>query len=184
METPPFAHGSASLVVVTKGGHTVRVRHIVPADDDLLVELYHRLSPETRRLRFMALPHELPDEVVWREAHRLSDLNPLLAAALIATTTEADGREHAVGVSRLARDADDATTAEMAIVVRDDLQGQGLGAALLDLLLQLAMVAGVRRVRAVSFAENVALHRLVQRTGLPVSTTTLRGETTQVITLA
>jgi acetyltransferase len=141
------------------------------------------MSVETRRLRFMSAAQDVPAELVWREAHRLSDLNPHLAAALIATTLEPDGGEHAVGVCRLARDADDATTAEMAIVIRDDFQREGLGILLLDLLIQLAMVSGVRRIRAVSLAENEGVHRLIQRTGLPVTTTTTRGETTQLISL-
>jgi RimJ/RimL family protein N-acetyltransferase len=183
MDTSPFANGNTSLAVTTRAGHTVHVRHLTPADDDLLVELYHRLSPETRRLRFLIDPGDVPDEMMWREAHRLSDLNPLLAAALIGTLAEDDGREHAVAVCRLARDAEDPSTAEMAIVIRDDMQCQGLGTAMLDLLIQLAMVAGVQRIRAVSLAENVAVHRLVQATGLPVTTSTSRGETTQVITI-
>jgi RimJ/RimL family protein N-acetyltransferase len=173
MDTSPFANGNTSLAVTTRAGHTVHVRHLTPADDDLLVELYQRLSPETRRLRFLIDPGDVPDEMMWREAHRLSDLNPLLAAALIGTLAEDDGREHAVAVCRLARDAEDPSTAEMAIVIRDDMQCQGLGTAMLDLLIQLA----------VSLAENVAVHRLVQATGLPVTTSTSRGETTQVITI-
>jgi acetyltransferase len=184
MDPSPFANGSTSLLVATRDGRQVRVRHLTPADDDLLVELYKRLSPQSRRLRFLVDPGDVPDEIVWREAHRLSDLNPLLAAALIGTLVEADQREHAVAVCRLARDDDDPDSAEMAIVVRDDMQCQGLGTAMLDLLIQLAMVAGVKRIRAVSLAENVAVHRLVQATGLPVTTSTSRGETTQVITLA
>lgn len=179
-ETRPFAHGRASLLVATRSGRTVCVRHLDAADDALLVELYGRLSPETRRLRFMTVPHDVPPELLWREAHRLSDLDPHLAAAIVATVPEG-GQERAVAVCRLARDDEDPHTAEMAIVVRDDFQGDGLGRLMLDLIIQLAMVGGVSRIRAVSFAENEALHRLVSRVGLPVHTTTLRGETTQVI---
>ncbi|MEN9936625.1 MAG: hypothetical protein RLZZ387_3204 [Chloroflexota bacterium] len=179
----PFAHGKTSVRVVTRRGRSVRVRHIVPADDDLLVELYRRMSEETRRLRFMVIHNELPEEIMWREAHRLSDINPLLAAALVGTWAEADGREHAVGVARLARDAEDPTTAEMAIVIRDDFQREGLGAIMLDLLIQIAMVSGVRSIRAVSLAENEGIHQLVQRTGLPVTSYTSHGETTQIISL-
>ncbi|HWQ13629.1 MAG TPA: GNAT family N-acetyltransferase [Roseiflexaceae bacterium] len=179
----PFAHGDGGVTVTTKRGRAVRIRHITAQDDDLLVELYRRLSNETRRLRFMSIHHDMPDEVLWREAHRLSDLNPHLAAALIGTVREADGAEHAVGVARLARDADNPATAEMAIVIRDDFQRDGLGSAMLDLLIQVGLASGLTRIRAVSLAENVGIQRLIQRAGLPVSTTTSHGETTQIITL-
>jgi hypothetical protein len=71
----------------------------------------------------------------------------------------------------------------MAITIRDDYQRDGLGGLLLDLVIQMAMVGGVRRIRAVSFAENEGVHRLIQRTSLPVRTTTSHGETTQIIEL-
>jgi RimJ/RimL family protein N-acetyltransferase len=179
----PFAHGGSHLLAITRRGRQVCIRHIAAQDDDLLVELYRRMSPETRRLRFMTQQHAPPDEVVWREAHRLSDLNPHLAAALVATTNEEDGREHALGVARLARDEQDPSTAELAIVIRDDAQREGLGALMLDLIIQLAMVSGLKRLRAVSLAENQAVQRLITRAGLPVTTSTSRGETTQIISL-
>jgi RimJ/RimL family protein N-acetyltransferase len=179
----PFAHGRSHLLATTRRGRQVCIRHVSAQDDDLLVELYRRLSPETRRLRFMAQHQAPPDEIVWREAHRLSDLNPHLAAALVATANEGDGREHALGVARLARDEQDPSTAELAIVIRDDAQREGLGTLMLDLIIQLAMVSGLARLRAVSLAENQAVQRLIARTGLPVTTTTSRGETTQLIEL-
>lgn len=182
-DTRPFAHGRTSLRATTRSGRAVCLRHLEASDDALLVELYGRLSPETRRLRFMTVPHDVPAELLWREAHRLSDLDPCLAAAIVATIHE-DGQERAVAVCRLARDADDSHTAEMAIVIRDDYQRDGLGGLMLDLVIQLAMVGGVSRIRAVSFAENEGLHRLVVRTGLPVHTSTSHGETTQVIDIA
>lgn len=178
----PFAHGTTSIAVATRDGRSLRVRHITREDDDLLVELYQRLTPATRRLRFLIEHHDVPDELVWREAHRLSDLNPHLAAALIAVTRE-ESVEQAVAVARLARDADDPTTAELAIVIRDDYQREGLGTIMLDLLIQLAMVGGIKRLRAISLAENEGLHRLINATGLPVVGHTIRGETTQIITI-
>lgn len=180
----PFAQGGSSLTVTTARGRPVRVRHLSATDDDLLVELYHRISEETRRLRFMSRPHDVPDELLWREAQRLSDLDPNNAAALVGTVIEDDGQEHAVAVCRLARERDDPTTAEMAIVIRDDFQREGLGTIMLDLAIQLAMVGGVERIRAVSLEENEGVHRLIKRTGLPVTTTTSHGETTQIISLA
>lgn len=178
----PFPLGHGTVAITTRRGRAVHIRHIVPEDAALLVDLFDRLSLETRRLRFFTPKPDVPDEVIWPEAMRLSNINPLVQAALIGTIQET-ANEHAVGVARLVREPDDPTTAEVAIVVRDDYQGEGLGTVLFDLLIQVAMVRGLKRLRAISLAENEAVHRLVRKTGLPVTSQTLRGETTMIISL-
>lgn len=178
----PFPLGHGSVTVTTRRARDVHIRHIVPEDAALLIDLFDRLSIETRRMRFFAPKPDLPDEVLWPEAVRLSNINPRVQAALVGLVAE-QGRDHAVGVARMVCDVDDPRTAEVAIVLRDDYQGEGLGTVLFDLLIQVAMVRDLRRLRAVSLAENVAVHKLVLNTGLPVSSETRRGETTMIITL-
>lgn len=183
MEHRAFPLGCGSTTIVSKRGRRVRVRHIRADDDALLVDLFQHLSEQTRRLRFFSPLPDLPDTVVWREAKRLADIDPLQAAALIAIIEE-NGGEHAVGVARLAVDADDPTTAEPAIVIRDDYQNEGIGGVLFDLLVQVAMVRGLKRLRALTLAENGAVLRMVQKMGLPYRTDVRRGEATTIITLA
>lgn len=178
----PFPLGIGSITVHTRRGRAVIIRNIVPDDDDLLVDLYQHLSPETRRLRFLSMPPDLPDEVIWREAVRLSHINPLTAAALIALAQEGD-QQRAIGVARLACDPDKTNTAEFAIVLRDDYQREGLGTRLFDLLMQVAMVRGLKYVRGIALAENQAVARLVQKSGLPYRSHTSYGEMTINITL-
>ena len=181
-ESLPFPLGHGSVAITTRRRRDVHIRHIVPEDAALLIDLFNRLSSETRRLRFFTPKPDLPDEILWPKAVSLSNINPLVQAALIGTVQEM-GHEHAVGVARMVRDADDPTTAEVAIVARDDYQGEGLGTVLFDLLIQVAMVRGLKRLRAISLAENKAVHRLVRNTGLPITSQTLRGETTMIISL-
>jgi len=182
-EPIPFPLGHGSVTITTKRGRAVRVRHILPEDAALLVDLYRKLSPETRRLRFMSAGAPLPDEALWAEAMRRSHIDPLVEAALLATVLEGD-EERAVGVARMARDDDQAPQAELAIVLRDDYQGEGLGTVLFDLLIQVALVRGLKRLWLVSLAENEGMHRLVRRSGLPFTGQTSRGETTMVIALS
>jgi acetyltransferase len=170
-------------MITTGRGREVLIRHIAAEDAALLVDLFHHLSPETRRLRFFRPMTDIPDNVIWPAARRLAAIDPLAEAALIATYLEG-GQEHAVGVARLVREAAGTTTAEVAIVIRDDYQGEGLGTRLFDLLLQVAMVRGLRRLWAVSLAENTVFQRLVRTSGLPYTSQTLRGETTTSITIA
>jgi RimJ/RimL family protein N-acetyltransferase len=179
----PFPLGHGSVTVTSRRGRAVHIRHIAAEDAARLVDLFNHLSPETRRMRFFSPRIDTPDDVLWPEAMRLADINPLVEAALIATVLE-DGQEHAVGVARLIREAEGAPQAEVAIVLRDDYQGEGLGTTLFDLLVQVALVRGLKRLWAVSLAENVAFHRLVRNSGLPFTSQTLRGETTTTITLS
>jgi acetyltransferase len=179
----PFPLGHGSVTATTRSGRAIQIRHILPEDAVLLVDLYNNLSPETRRLRFMAPTPDLPAEVLWPEAMRLSHINPQVQAALIVLARE-DEQDRAVGVARLICDDDDPATAEVAIVLRDDYQREGLGTLLFDLLIQVALVRGLKRLRAVTLAENVAMQRLVRKSGLPFTGSTSYGETTMMIRLS
>jgi RimJ/RimL family protein N-acetyltransferase len=179
----PFPLGHGSVVVTTRHGHAVTIRHIIPDDAALLVDLYKQLSPETRRLRFLSPQPDLPDASLWPKAMRLSNIDPLVEAALIGIVHE-DAREHSVGVARLVREEANATIAEVAIVLRDDYQAMGLGTQLFDLLLQVALVRGLKSLRAFTLAENTAMRQLVRKSGLPFTQATSYGETTITITLA
>jgi Acetyltransferases, including N-acetylases of ribosomal proteins len=117
-----------------------------------------------------------------REARRYADFNERKQAAFIALARE-DGKDHAIGVVRLVLDKNDPDTAEFAIVLRDDYQREGLGTIMLDLLLQLALVRGIKRLRGISLADNEGIHRLIQKCGFPVTSHTSHGETTQIIHL-
>jgi GNAT superfamily N-acetyltransferase len=178
----PFPIGRGSTTIVSKRGRSVHVRHISAADAPLLIDLYHRLSDETRRLRFHSPLPDYTDEQLAPVAQRLADLDPLKADALIAIVQE-EGEQRAVGIARLAVDPDDLSIVEGAITIRDDYQGEGIGTILFDLIVQVAIVRGHTQMRAHSLAENVAVQRMIKRLGLPVANHTSRGETTSMITL-
>jgi acetyltransferase len=156
---------------------------MIDADAERLIGFYRRLSTETIRMRFFTVPPDLPDDVLWREARRLASIDPQTQAALVATVEE-EGEERIVGVARLARSVEDLTTGEPAIVVRDDYQREGLGAFLLDLIVQLAIASGLQRLQALTLLENVAVRHLVNRSGLPVTITSEHGEATVTIELS
>lgn len=181
-ESDRFVRGHGSVHVTTRKGRKVRIRHIRPTDASLLVNLFHHLSPETRRFRFFTALPDLPDDILWREARRYADFNERKQAAFIALAREG-GQEHAIGVVRLVLDKNDPDTAEFAIVLRDDYQREGLGTIMLDLLIQLALVRGIKRLRGISLADNEGVHRLIQKCGFPVESHTSHGETTQIMYL-
>jgi acetyltransferase len=177
---PPFPDGDGRATIASRSGRTVAVRNIVPADDALLVDLYYRLSPKTQQLRFFC--HNRLEAIVQREARRLASIDVSRQAALIATAIEDDG-ERAIGVARLACEADEPAVAEFAIVLRDDYQRDGIGGQLLQLLVLAARARGVTTLRVVWMAENRAVQRLIQRSRLQHTSTTHQGETTTLFAL-
>jgi hypothetical protein len=48
----PFPFGFGSVTMPTRRERTVKIRHVEPADAGLLVDLFNRLSPTSRRMRF------------------------------------------------------------------------------------------------------------------------------------
>lgn len=181
-KSAPFPFGTGSVHVCTKHDREIIIRHIQPTDDHYLIDLFDHLSEETRRFRFFVPLTRVPRNYIAREAHSLAAIDTMRQAALIALTADQD-IEEAIGVTRLSIDQEEPETAEFAIVLRDDYQHVGIGTVLLDLLVQVAMVRGLKHLRAVSLAENEGIHHLIAHLGLPVKNDTRKGETTSIISL-
>lgn len=148
---------------VTRAGQEVKLRLIQKEDADLLVDMFHRLSPETKRLRFHLYTAKIPDERIWQEAKKLSDLNPRLQVAIVGTVIEeAGGQEQAVGVARFMRSAAQDQEAEVAVVVRDDYQRGGLGKYLLLTLADRARELGITHFTAWVASDNIRLMKLIK----------------------
>jgi GNAT superfamily N-acetyltransferase len=157
-------------------GQQINLRLIEKDDVALLVDLFHNLSPETRRLRFHLYTERMPEEEVWRRAIFLATLDPQRHVAVVATLVEADGEEHAVGVARFGRESPQDREAEVAIVVRDDFQRKGVGRILLTTLAEKARELGITHFSGWVMAENVHLMKLIKRLEVELETETRHGE--------
>ncbi|HEX6292641.1 MAG TPA: GNAT family protein [Herpetosiphonaceae bacterium] len=177
----PYPLGHGKVGITTRSGQCVCIRHIVARDATLLVDLFHNLSEHTRWLRFFS-PVGIPEDRLWDEATRLSEIDPRIQAALIGTI-DVDGREQAVAVARMIRETPLSDTAEVAIVVRDDFQREGIGRTIFDLLVQVALVQDIKRLYAITLPENLGMQRLARGVGLPVSVRIHEGEMTITIHL-
>src|SRR5262245_48754384 len=147
---------------ILHSGQAVRLRLIQKEDAALLVELFHQLSPETKRLRFNLYTEKLPEERIWREAVALSDLNPQQHVAVVATVMDEEGQERAIGVARFVRATPQDTEAEVAVVVRDDFQRKGLARQLLNELALKARELGITYFSAWIMSENLRLMKLIK----------------------
>jgi acetyltransferase len=175
----PYPLGHGHVGITTRSGIEVTVRHMQPGDAQLFVDLFHKLGERTRWLRFFSSVG-IPQERLWDEAVELAEVEPLLEVALIATITT-NGGEEAVGIAELIREAPLANTAEVAIVLRDDFQREGIGRVIFDLLVQVALVQGLNRLYAITLPENLGMQKLARGVGLPTTSRTQDGET--VITM-
>ena len=148
-------------VFYTQHGEHVYMRDVVPYDRALLTDLLVRLSDATRWLRYFSTGTKsfvLAGQEATRMAHRHTHDH----AALVATIRRGDVEE-AIAVAEVMRDQRTPTIGELAIVVRDDYQAQGVGSALGGQLAQIARAIGITTVRADILFENRAAQRLMCR---------------------
>ncbi len=167
----------------SRTGQRIRVRLIRPEDAGLLVDFFHHLSPETRWRRFHTTATDVDEAVVWERAQELANVdNRTQGGAVLALVDEPDG-EALVGVARVARSPEEPASpdAEVAIVVRDDYQGQGIGTSLLYLLYKLAERMGVEAIRATVQADNSNLLEVIRHLNWPVEMETQQGETAMTV---
>ena len=154
------------LDIVTRSGQTVRVRPITPADDDLLVDFFERLGPESRYYRFFRVKASLdPEEVTY-----FTTVDYSTRMALVALY---DGRM--VGVARYDAEPDDPTRAEVAFSVTDEMQGHGIGTSLLQLITAYARDHGISGFRAFVLPENVQMMRVFRNSGYELKRTVEDG---------
>jgi RimJ/RimL family protein N-acetyltransferase len=149
--------GSLQDEITLPDGTAVVVRPITPDDAAALVALHARLSADTiYRRYFGARPHLSPADV-----DRFTRIEGRVRFALVA---ERSG--DLVGVTRYEGRPGE-TSAELAVVVDDALQRQGLGRLLLGRLVDVARIAGLEVLVADVLAGNAGMIGLLRRLGLP-----------------
>ena len=150
------------------GGEEVGIRPI-QADDAARLQRFHaRLSQRSIYFRFFGLKPRLGD----RQAKRFAEVDYTNRFALVAFASGEP--DEIIGVARFDRlEATD--QGEMAIVVADRYQGQGLGRAMLSLLIEAARARGIRRLQALVLADNVRMIALLRRLGYPYRETSDDG---------
>ncbi len=135
-------------------GTEVVIRRIRPDDKQLLASALGRLSDESVRGRFLA-PKPRFTGTELRYLTEIDFVDHFAVAAVLR-----DRPDLIVGVARWIRDRHRPAEAEAAVVVADDLHGQGLGRALGMQIGDAARERGIRRFTATMLSDNLAVHRL------------------------
>jgi GNAT superfamily N-acetyltransferase len=133
-----------------RDGRPLRFGPITPAARGVIARAVQRLSPETSRRRFFTVRHQLSDA----ELDALTILDGIDRYAVGATVRAADGSVEGVGVARYVRTITDPQAAEVAFLVVDAYQGQGVGKALLARLAEAAVERGIRRFEGIVLPDN------------------------------
>ncbi|MBV9366001.1 MAG: GNAT family N-acetyltransferase [Solirubrobacterales bacterium] len=136
----------------------IRIRQLEPSDRDGVASLFTRLSPESRRRRFLVPKPELSA----RELSYLTVVDHRWHEALAAVDL---GDGSIVAVARYAGHAGRPSAADIAIEVVDELQRRGIGTALSRCLIGRARINGFDVLTASTLWENRPARALLRRLG-------------------
>ncbi|GJM41450.1 MAG: hypothetical protein DHS20C20_17320 [Ardenticatenaceae bacterium] len=151
----------------SKDGLPVRVRLLRRKDAAHLVDLFEHMGTESRYRRFHQPMEDVTLDQVWDEANKIATAVPYEQLGLIAFS-ELDGEgEVAVGAARIVWLSD--IKAEIAMSVRDDRQGQGIGRRLLTMVLELAQITGAESIVGLVQNDNESMWHLFDQLPYPMT---------------
>lgn len=145
---------------VLPDGRRVLFRPIQPEDKALLQEGLQRLSQETRYMRFFSPI----DRFTESQLRYLTEIDYEDHFAWVAVLPDEVGTP-GVGVARWIRLADRPEIAEGAVVVVDQMQGQGVGKTLLWLAARSAIERGIEAFQVWTLGDNGPVHHLLEDLG-------------------
>jgi RimJ/RimL family protein N-acetyltransferase len=149
--------------LMLKDGREVLLRPVLPNDERLLVDLFNKISPQTRYLRFLRHLHALPEDVL----HHFTHVNYDSEFALVGVIEE-DGSDAIIAVGRYAHDPDEGL-ADLGVTVRDDWQHGGLGKPLLQKVIEIGKEHGICRFGSTLDPENTIIRQILQELGYEVT---------------
>lgn len=152
------------------GGGTIEIRALKPDDTADMLAAIDRTSMQSRQRRFFAPKRGFSDN----EIAFFMNIDFVNHVALVAQINH-NGHSEIVAGGRYV--VVKPGQAEVAFVVIDAYQGQGLGKALMRHLIRLARSAGLKELVAEVLSDNQAMRRVLSNAGF----TSSRGSDPQVL---
>ncbi|WP_417770707.1 bifunctional acetate--CoA ligase family protein/GNAT family N-acetyltransferase, partial [Stappia sp.] len=143
-----------------KDGTRVDIHPVRPEDEERYRRFFEKVSPEDLRLRFFAPVKEFSHAFM----ARLVQLDYSRAMAFAASDPETGDL---LGVVRLHADPDH-RTGEYAILVQSSLKGQGLGWALMQMIIDYAAADGIETIKGEVLKENTTMLAMCTALGFSV----------------
>lgn len=154
-----------------RGGGEYTIRPIHPDDAQMLQDLVHGLSAESRYYRFVSSMTELPPAMLSRLT--LIDYDREMALVAIHRTRKVNDEgepvetERIVGVSRYITNPDK-SSCEFSLVVADDFNGKGLGSRLMLSIMEEARDKGLTDIEGLVLANNPGMLKLMKGLGFAI----------------
>ena len=163
----PVADQVREADVVLRDGTTVRVRPACADDAAGIGQLFERLSPDSRYLRFFSGAVDTALMVHWA-----ADVDHVRKDGLVAVTGTP---ERIIGHAGWERERERPERAEVAMVLDDEFQGRGLGTILLGQLAEGARTLGVEMFTAEVLSANSQMLQVFRDSGFAVRTHVVPG---------
>lgn len=143
----------------------VTIRPIEATDADNLSAFYSALSPDARYSRFLGTCRGI-DECA---ARRFAAANHQTRDGVVAVLREVGPNDGGI-VGHACLEPDGGRAEEVAFAVADQLQGHGIGTALMAHAIRSAKNRGILRLTGTTLATNARMNRLALHAGVPVAT--------------
>lgn len=151
-----------SIKATLRDGEPINIRAISHKDKKLLLDGFHRLSPQSIKFRFLGLKKELThDELVY-----LTEVDHEKHIALVATHYK-DNIELIIGVGRFIEIEGNnlVRSAEIGLAVVDEHQNRGIGSLLFEHLKKIAILKGITQFEAYVLSDNCRMCDLFKHYG-------------------
>jgi GNAT superfamily N-acetyltransferase len=152
-----------SKIESLRSGRRVEIRALRPDDRDALVAAVGRASAQSLYRRFLGAKRDFSE----KEIAFFVNVDFVNHVALVAVMEE-HGQPSLVAGARYV--VVQPGCAEVAFVVVDQQQGQGLGAVLMRHLAGIARAAGLKELIAEVLSDNAPMLKVLERSGLPMTT--------------
>ncbi len=166
-----------------RNGTEVTIRPIRPEDEPLMVVFHGILSDRTVYLRYfstLSLRRRIEHDRLLRICFGGYDREMVLVADCKEAST---GNHRILGVGRLNKSRNDNCEAEVAVLVADQYQNQGLGTELLRRSIQVARDEKLVRLTAEILRDNVAMEKVFKQLGFSFRTHNDSESTSAVLQL-
>jgi acetyltransferase len=150
-----------------KNGEEVEVRPIRPEDEPLLVQFHERLSERSVYLRYFH-PYKLSQRIAHERLRRICFIDYDREMALIVVRHPGGPSPEVLAVARLSK-RPGTDEGELAVLISDEVQHQGLGTGLWRRLIDIATDEGLQRVFCHVLMENAEMRAICKRLGFKLS---------------
>ncbi len=148
-----------------RDGKQIFLRPVKPTDEGELADMLYSLSADSVRHRFFTHTKTFPH----KDVQQLTNIDYEQNLAIVAVVPGPEGEDEIVAIGQYFLDPH-GLSAEIAFIVQDEWQQQGIGTILLNYLIDIAQKRRIRKFEATVMAENKAMLATFYNSGHPIKT--------------